>query len=240
MRARVLWLAVLATLIAAACVFLLPISYAYVPSRTAGLNPWRTHTPPTYDIWGEEVDAASAKALLATTEGRARLSPARGAVRIDDDVIERGYDAFHAETFGNELVLSDIVGILDGPLTPVSFLRALVALGGRGTTNLRVPMAYAVTVGGRRFEQGQLIDTGLDVPRGAYAILGMKMRAERGRVRAGITCAACHSTVDSQTLRVIHGAPNWDLNTGALLAFATNSAAFFMHTDVDPRAVRQD
>ena len=52
--------------------------------------------------------------------------------------------------------------------------------------------------------------------------------------RAGITCALCHATVDAQSGKVIEGAPNQDFNAGLLLALATNSAAYFMHTDVAP------
>jgi hypothetical protein len=41
--------------------------------------------------------------------------------------------------------------------------------------------------------------------------------------------------VDPRTGKIIEGAPNADLSTGLLLAFATNSAAFFRQSGADPR-----
>lgn len=62
----------------------------------------------------------------------------------------------------------------------------------------------------------------------------MRITVSGWRVRVGITCALCHATVDAQTGKVIEGAPNQDFDAGLLLALATNSAAYFMHTDVAP------
>ena len=62
----------------------------------------------------------------------------------------------------------------------------------------------------------------------------MRASIAQGKLRVGITCAACHSAVDSRTGRVLEGAPNNDLDSGLILAFATNSAAMFRQTDVNP------
>ncbi|HEY9845232.1 MAG TPA: hypothetical protein V6D03_03455 [Candidatus Caenarcaniphilales bacterium] len=61
----------------------------------------------------------------------------------------------------------------------------------------------------------------------------MRASIAQGKLRVGITCAACHSAVDSRTGRVLEGAPNNDLDSGLILAFATNSAAMFRQTDVN-------
>ncbi len=76
---------------------------------------------------------------------------------------------------------------------------------------------------------------------GALFPLGMAISVSGFHIRVGITCAACHATVDPKTKKVVEGAPNQDLNAGLLLALATNSAAYFMHTDVNPlRDVARD
>src|SRR4051794_164530 len=160
------------------------------------------------------------------------LSPANGAVKIDDELLDLGRRTFYEETFGNEVFLTDVMGILDGPITAGQISKAVLALHGQGTSNLQVELASDATVGGVQFHKGQKVDTGLDVPKGAIAPMGMTIRTVGTKVYAGVTCALCHSTVDPQTHLVIHGAPNADLNGGLLMAMATNSASYFTHTDV--------
>ncbi len=151
---------------------------------------------------------------------------------IHPDMFELGREVFYRETFGNEVFLTDIMGILDGPLTAANIMKAIIALRGEGTTNLRVELAETVTIGDTTYKKGTKIDTGLDVPRGAYVPLGMPVTFSNGRIKAGISCAACHATVDPHTNKVVEGAPNADLNAGLLMALATNSTAYFTHTDV--------
>lgn len=155
-----------------------------------------------------------------------------GDVQYDPEVLRFGRDNFYRETFGNEVFVTDVMGIVDGPLTITNMSRAILKLGGEGTDNLRVPLAYEVTVGGRTFKKGELIDTGLDVPRGAHMPLGLPVKYANGHVKVGITCAACHATVDPASKKVVEGAPNADINLGLLMALATNSSAYFTHTDV--------
>jgi hypothetical protein len=90
-----------------------------------------------------------------------------------------------------------------------------------------------VTVGGKTFKKGTMIDTGIDVPKGAYMPLGMPVKFSEGRLKVGISCAACHATVDRESKKVVEGASNWDLNQGLLMALATNSAAYFTHTQLN-------
>jgi hypothetical protein len=195
------------------------------------------HAAPAYDLWGRSFTEDESRALLRESDGA--LSPAAGAVKIDDELLDLGKKSFYEETFGNEIPLTDVVGVIDGPLTAAAVAKAIVALGGKGSSNLRVALASDATVGGRQFREGEVVDTGLDVAKGAIQPLGMVITWE-GHVRAGITCALCHSTVDEETNEVVHGAPNADLRAGLILALATNSAAFFTHTDVDPRTVTQN
>lgn len=147
--------------------------------------------------------------------------------------LQFGRQTFYSETFGNEVFFTDIMGILDGPLTIPNLVRALVETRGRGTDNLEVRISQDVTVGGRTFRKGTKVKTGLDVPRGAWVPVGLPISYNKGRIKVGITCAVCHAAVDSDQKRVVEGAPNNDLNAGLLLAFATNSAAYFPHARLD-------
>jgi hypothetical protein len=201
--------------------------YAYVPPTFKILNSEKTdYAEKTgYDLWGDSIGLSEKK------WDRDSLTPQHGAVKIDDQLLQLGRKAFYEETFGNEVFLTDIMGIVDGALTIPQISKAILKLKGKGTTNLKVELAKDVEIGNRKYKKGDLIDTGLDVPKGALVPLGMPIRFSEGRIKVGISCAACHATVDPATKRVIEGAPNSDLNAGLLMALATNSAAYFTHTD---------
>ena len=212
--------------------------YAYLPPLSKVINAERNPMP-AYDVLGRSVGHEEAARLQQTPEGRASLSAAQGAIRIDAAFLEFGREAFYRETFDNEYFLSDVIGALDGPITPWAMSKALIALAGRGTDNLQVRLAEDVTIAGKAFRKGELIDTGIDVARGAFAPIGFKMSYERGRIRTGVTCAACHTKVDPESGSVLEGPPNPDINMGLILALAPNSAAYFGRTDVD-LAKRED
>ncbi|MDP4021809.1 cytochrome C oxidase Cbb3 [Methylobacterium sp. NEAU 140] len=207
-------------------------SYAPVPDRADLLNPDRYPLQTAYDVLGRRVSRAEAERLKATDAGRRQLSPEAGAVAIDEALVERGRQAFYGETFGNEVFLTDVMGMLDGGLTPKEVALAVARLRGAGTNNLQVAMARDVRVGDRVYRTGELIPTGLDVPRGGSFVLGIRAFYDRGHLRMGITCALCHAAVDPGTGKVVEGAPNADLNAGLLLALAKNSSAYFMHASV--------
>ena len=215
---------------------LVRFSHAPMPNDGELLNPERYPLRTAYDVLGRRVGQEEAQRLNATPEGRAALSAANGAVAIDDALIRRGREAFYRETFGNEVFLSDVMGMLDGGLTPYEVARAILLLGGGGTTNLKVRMARDVTVGDRVWKTGELVPTGLDVARGSAFILGIRTFYDRGRLRMGITCALCHAAVDPASGKVVEGAPNTDLNAGLLMALASNTTAYFMHGSADPAA----
>ena len=230
---RGLFVLLLAVIIGAAVVTFSGVKYAYEPATDNVLSRTRP-SPEAYNLWGRTFTEQEAASLVQTGSGREQLSPRNGAVKVDGALLQLGRKSFYKETFGNEIFLTDVLGILDGPLRLVNVAKAVLALHGRGTTNLRVEVPETVTIGDRTFQKGSFFDTGLDVPRGALAPLGMSVSVSRWRIRAGITCAACHATVDAASGKVVEGAPNQDLNAGLLLALATNSAAYFMHTDVFP------
>lgn len=228
---RWLWIAAAALALVGVTVaaFTLRIEYAPMPATSALLNPDRLPLP-AYDVLGRSIDAADARQLAATEEGRRLLAAHNGAVRVDEGLWQEGREAFYRETFGNEVFLTDVLGLLDGAVRPWSMIRASMATLLQGTSNLQVRLARDKQVGERLYRRGELVATGLDIPKGGVFPLGVKLVWNRGRLQAGITCAACHVVVDRATGLVVEGAPNNDLDTGLVMALAANSAAYFTHT----------
>jgi hypothetical protein len=212
-----------------------------IPTRAPKLE--STYTPQTqaapqeigsYDVLGYPVSKAEAAQLLQTEAGRVQLAPENGAIEITTDLVNLGRDAFYRETFGNEYFFTDVVGAIDGPINLVSVGKAIAALKGKPTTNLQISIDHDVTIGGRLFPAGSVVNTGLDVPAGSLIPLGMQTVKKGAKIRVGLTCALCHATIDKETGRILEGAPNTDVDTGLLQAFATNSAAMFRQTGVNP------
>jgi hypothetical protein len=148
-----------------------------------------------------------------------------------DKQIRLGKKLFFEETFGNEVFFTDVMGLFNGPFTLGNLTKAVLKLHGKGTSNLKVEAAQSFHSGHVTIRKGDIIETGLDVAKGSYIPIGIKVVYEKGRPRAGISCAACHATVDN-TGNVIAGTPNKDLNIGLILSMATNTASFFTHTEI--------
>jgi len=203
--------------------------YALIPNKGDVLT-YETNGQIGYDLWGKHISNEKVKQLTVRNRNESELT--QGAVKIDGDLLTLGREVFYKETFGNEVFLTDIMGIIDGPLTIGNIAKAIAALKGEGTTNLRVELAEDIMIGGKLYRKGEKVDTGIDVPKGAYTPLGMPVSWRERRIRVGISCAACHATVDPVTKQIVEGAPNNDLNSGLIMALASNSTAYFTHTNV--------
>jgi hypothetical protein len=217
--------------------FQLEIAFSATPSVYNTFTPLTQPAPSeigSYDVLGYVVDKEKAANLLETEEGRQQLSPENGAVAVTEELIDLGRKAFYSETFNDQVFQTDVVGALNGPINLVTMTKAIARLGGKPTTNFQIPIDEDVTVGGRTFKAGTLLNTGMDVPAGSILPLGMRPSLEKGKLRVGITCALCHSAIDGVSGRILEGAPNNDLNTGLVLAMASNSAAMFRQTGVNP------
>lgn len=214
--------------------------YAYMPRKGQILNDARSDVGhgTSYDVWGVTVTPDDAARLLQTEDGVEMLSPSNGAVEVDEDFVELGREIFYKETFDNEIYITDIIGMLDGPITVTNIAKAIIELQGGHTDNLQVELAENVTIGGKNYAKGEKIDTGLDVPKGALSPLGMPISYQDGRLKAGVSCAACHATVDRDTGMIIEGAPNLNFNAGMMLALASNSAAYFTNTEIDAKKIK--
>ncbi len=193
----------------------------------------------SYDVLGKVVSKDEAGSLLRTDAGKELLSAKNGAVEIDNDLIKLGRKSFYTETFGNEVFLTDVTGILNGPMNIGNLTKAILGLKGKHTNNLQVEMDRDMQVGDRTFKKGDIINTGLDVPPGSLFPLGIVANINDAKLRVGITCASCHASVDKDTGRILEGAPNNDLDTGTILALASNSAAWFRQTGVNPLSARR-
>jgi len=216
-----------------------------IPGTPSINNTYTPITQPTaqeigaYDVLGKVISKNEAASLLKTDEGKQQLSADNGAVAITEDLIKLGRKAFYTETFGNEVFLTDVTGALDGPLNIGNLAKAIASLGGKHTTNLQVTMDRDMQVGDRTFKKGDILNTGLDVPASSLVPLGMITHINQGKIRVGITCAACHAALDKKTGRILEGVPNNDLDTGLILALASNSAAMFRQSGVNPQTMRR-
>ncbi|MGI0486751.1 hypothetical protein ACN4EK_15025 [Pantanalinema rosaneae CENA516] len=207
------------------------------PDLSATYTPLTQSAPRSvgdYDVLGQVVSQAEANQLLQTAAGQERLSPEQGAVEVTEDLIDLGRNTFYQETFGNDVLFTDVIGILDGPLGLGKLSTSILALKGQPTSNLQVTLDETVKLGDRTFPAGKVINTGLDVAKDSLVPLGLVNHLDHGKLRVGITCALCHTTVNEQTGRIMEGATNTDINLGMLLAMASNSAALFRQTDVNP------
>ncbi|CRK81804.1 electron transport protein [Neobacillus massiliamazoniensis] len=188
---------------------------------------------PAYDLWGRMISQKEAEKLMKIEEGHALLDPKNGAIKIDENLLRLGKQAFREETFGNEVFLTDILGFVNGPITVEKLKKAIKELNGEGTTNLKVELAKTVTIGDKTFIKGEKVDTGLDVEKGSNKILGVPFIESEGKTKVGVSCIACHATVDPKTGTMMEGAINTDANFGLLLALSSNTTAYFARTEIE-------
>ena len=105
--------------------------HAYVPGKGDVLNESRPRPGLAFDVWGKDISREEADRLGRDAAGGYAISAAAGAVPIDDRLLRLGEETFYGETFGNEVFLSDVLGVLDGPITPFQVAEAIAKLGGR-------------------------------------------------------------------------------------------------------------
>lgn len=230
------WIYCLCLILAFILALRIPV-YAFIPSENQIVEPGKgtggkTEDKPAFDLWGRTISHKKAHELMKTAKGRELLSPKNGAVKIDQALLDLGRKSFYEETFGNEVFLSDILGAFNGPLTIENFQKAIKELNGKGTTNLQVELAETVTIGGKTYKKGTKVDTGFDVAKGSDEVLGLPIIRSEGRMKVGLSCAACHATVDPVNKKVMEGAVNTDANFGLLLALGTNTSAYFARTEI--------
>ncbi len=77
--------------------FTVQMGYAPLPDRSDLLNPDEMPLAQAYDVLGRAISADEARQLRETAEGRHLLSPAAGAVPVDDPMVRLGREAFYRE-----------------------------------------------------------------------------------------------------------------------------------------------
>ncbi|MEO6132282.1 MAG: hypothetical protein ABIQ02_10575 [Saprospiraceae bacterium] len=162
-----------------------------------------------------------------------------------NDMMEKGKAVFRFETFGDEAFWTDKLqlnkaiadakhgGIGDG-LTP----KAALAAG------LKVDLALLPEVLKKQIQEGKFLDdvsVTLELLK-LNAVVGVIGKFENGNLKSiGITCASCHSTVNSPTGigTRLDGWANRDLNVGAIISMAPDLSAYAELLGVDVGTVKK-
>ncbi len=163
-----------------------------------------------------------------------------------DDLFEKGKQVFRYETFGDEVFWTDKLqlhkAIADSKhggngagLTPKDALAA----------GLKVDLDILPEALKKQIQEGNFLDdpwVTLQLIK-VNAVVGVvgTFDGNGNLEKIGITCASCHSTVDSPTGigSRLDGWPNRDLNVGAIIAMAPDLSAFEQLLGVDNATVKK-
>jgi hypothetical protein len=161
------------------------------------------------------------------------------------DMLDKGKAVFRFETFGDEVFWTDKLqlhkalvskehgGIGDG-ITP----KAALAAG------LKVDLRLLPEVLKQKIKEGKFLDdplVTLELLR-INAVVGVIAKFEGKNIKSvGITCASCHSTVDSESGigNRLDGWPNRDLNVGAIVSMAPDLSVYTQMLGVDEMTVKK-
>lgn len=170
----------------------------------------------------------------------------RSIRRNADDLLEKGKQVFRYETFGDETFWTDKLqlhksiadkdhGGVGAGLTP----KAALAAG------LKVDLDILPKFLKEKIKEGKFLDdpwVTLQLIK-ANAVLGVVGTFDgKGNLeKIGITCASCHSTVDSETGigSRLDGWPNRDLNVGAIVSMAQDLSVYEKLLGVDNATVKK-
>jgi hypothetical protein len=162
-----------------------------------------------------------------------------------DDMLEKGRAVFRFETFGDEAFWSDKLqlhkaiadkgagGIAKG-LSPKAALDA----------GLKVDIDVLPKFAKEAVAEGKLlndVDFTLTLLR-LNAVVGVVAKFDGNNLKSiGLTCALCHSTVDSDTGigKRLDGWPNQDLNVGAIISMAPDLTVFTEALDTDVESLKK-
>lgn len=196
----------------------------------AYLQPAPTQQIGNYDYFGESLTQKNA-AQLVSQKGLNLQDPVSyqriGAVKITQQLIDRGEDIFFNRKIGDTFGLQRVFGFGLG-ITRVApeLVKGIVDLKGKPTSNLTITLQKDLKLGSRTFPKGAVFPTGLDIEKGAVLPVGLKLTGD-------LSCAICHAVV-SPTGKRLKGVPNSDLAIPFLIALAPNSAAGFARLNFNP------
>jgi hypothetical protein len=162
-----------------------------------------------------------------------------------DDMLEKGRAVFRFETFGDEAFWTDELqlhkaiadkgagGIGEG-LSPKAALDA----------GLKVDIDVLPKFAKKAVAEGKLlndVDFTLTLLK-LNAVVGVVAKFDEGNLKSiGLTCALCHSTVDSNTGigKRLDGWPNQDLNVGAIISMAPDLSVLTEMLDTDVESLKR-
>jgi mono/diheme cytochrome c family protein len=162
-----------------------------------------------------------------------------------NEMLEKGKAVFRYETFGDEVFWTDKLqlhraiadekaGGIGKGLTPKAALDA----------GLKVDLDVLPKVLRDQIKAGKLLndtDATLALLK-LNAVVGVIANFDGGKLKSiGLTCAVCHSTVDSETGigKRLDGWPNQDLNVGAIISMAPNLNVFTEALGVDVETLKK-
>lgn len=162
-----------------------------------------------------------------------------------DDLFEKGRAVFRFETFGDEVFWTDKLqlhkavvdekhGGIGKGLTPKEALAA----------GLKVDLNILPAFLRKKIQEGKFLDdpwVTMELLK-INAVVGVIAKFEDNKIKSlGLTCASCHSTVDSETGigSRLDGWPNRDLNVGAIISMAPDLSSFTTMLDTDVENVKK-
>jgi hypothetical protein len=161
------------------------------------------------------------------------------------DMMDKGKAVFRFETFGDEAFWTD----------KLQLHKALVSEehGGMGNglapkdalaAGLKVDLRLLPEFLKQKIKDGKFLDdplVTLELLR-LNAVVGVVAKFDGKKIKSvGITCASCHSTVDSESGigNRLDGWPNRDLNVGAIVSMAPDLSAYTQMLNVDVATVKK-
>jgi mono/diheme cytochrome c family protein len=175
---------------------------------------------------------------------RGRSHGGEATLRVAADRLREGRETFRHDTFGDEVFWTGVLRLHE-PLSQVS-PRTALAVGLKVDVEALPRRVVSDLKGGRVDLDDPAVTLALLE---ADAVVGVRGVVEGGRLRSvGITCAACHSTVDDSLApgigRRLDGWANQDLDVGAIVGLSPNLQAIADvlsagGTPVDVATVRQ-
>ena len=162
-----------------------------------------------------------------------------------NDMLEKGKAVFRFETFGDEVFWTD----------KLQLHRAIADEGaggvGKGLTpqealdaGLKVDLDILPKALKKQIKDGKLLDD-TDATLALIklnAVVGVVGNFDDGKLKSiGLTCAVCHSIVDSDTGigKRLDGWPNQDLNVGAIISMAPDLSVFTESLGVDVETLKK-
>jgi hypothetical protein len=161
------------------------------------------------------------------------------------EMLEKGQAVFRYETFGDEVFWTDKLqlhkvlvsekhGGIGKGLTPKEALAAGIKV------NLKLLPEFLK----QKIKEGKFLDDPLVTLEllKLNAVVGVVAKFEDNKIKSvGLTCASCHSTVDSESGigNPLDGWPNRDLNVGAIISMAPDLSSLTKMLEVDEATVKK-